>query len=242
MPRALNAASLLGVPVKRLQTIVWVVSTLLATVAILLRAGIVGLPIGSAVGPGILLRALAAGVIGRMEKLPTIFVASVALGVLEQSIVFSTGQAGFVDPILFLVVIGALLFQRGSGGSRVEDAQQSSWQAAKTVRPIPRELVALPEVRRFVAAGKYAMWLALVALPLVLPESRINLAGLIVIFAIIGLSLVVFTGWAGQVSLGQMAFVGIGAAVGRVGDSHPGMGPAHRAPSRRARRRRSPRS
>ena len=34
------------------------------------------------------------------------------------------------------------------------------------------------------------------------------------IFGIVGLSLVVLTGWAGQVSLGQMAFVGIGAAVG----------------------------
>ena len=41
-----------------------------------------------------------------------------------------------------------------------------------------------------------------------------NLAGVIVIFGIIGLSFVVLTGWAGQVSLGQMAFVGIGAAVG----------------------------
>ena len=32
--------------------------------------------------------------------------------------------------------------------------------------------------------------------------------------AMIGVSLVVLTGWAGQVSLGQVAFVGIGAAVG----------------------------
>jgi branched-chain amino acid transport system permease protein len=207
-------ASLLGVPVKRLQTIVWVVSTVLATVAILLRAGIVGLPLGSAVGPGILLRALAACVIGRMEKLPTIFVASVALGIIEQSIVFSTGQAGYVDPILFLVVLGALLLQRRSGASRLEDAQQSSWQAAKAVRPIPRELVSLIEVRRAIVGLKIAMVAALVAVPLVLPESRVNLAGVIVIFGIIGLSLVVLTGWAGQVSLGQMAFVGIGAAVG----------------------------
>ncbi len=34
------------------------------------------------------------------------------------------------------------------------------------------------------------------------------------IFGIVGISLVVLTGWAGQVSLGQIAFVGIGAAVG----------------------------
>jgi ABC-type branched-subunit amino acid transport system ATPase component/ABC-type branched-subunit amino acid transport system permease subunit len=35
-----------------------------------------------------------------------------------------------------------------------------------------------------------------------------------VIYAVIALSLVVLTGWAGEISLGQMAFVGIGAAVG----------------------------
>ncbi len=49
-----DRAALLGVPVKRLQTIVWIVATVLATVAIFLRAGIVGLPIGSVLGPTIL--------------------------------------------------------------------------------------------------------------------------------------------------------------------------------------------
>jgi branched-chain amino acid transport system permease protein len=41
-----------------------------------------------------------------------------------------------------------------------------------------------------------------------------NFAGIVVIFGIIAVSLVVLTGWAGQVSLGQMAFVGMGAAIG----------------------------
>jgi branched-chain amino acid transport system permease protein len=45
-------------------------------------------------------------------------------------------------------------------------------------------------------------------------ESQINLAAVILIIAIVGVSLVVLTGWAGQVSLGQVAFMGIGAAVG----------------------------
>ena len=207
-------ASLLGVPVKRLQTIVWIVSTVLATLAILLRAGIVGLPLGQAVGPGILLRALAAGVIGRMERLPVIFGACVALGVVEQSIVYSTGQAAYVDPILFLVVLGALLFQRRTGSSRVEDAQQSTWQAAKTVRPIPRELAGLKDVVWSLRGLRWAGVAGLLALPLVLTDSKINLAGVILIYAIVGLSLVVLTGWAGQVSLGQMAFFGIGAGVG----------------------------
>ena len=39
-----DRASLLGVPVKRLQTVVWAVTALLAFVAVFLRAGVLGLP------------------------------------------------------------------------------------------------------------------------------------------------------------------------------------------------------
>ena len=55
--------------------------------------------------------------------------------------------------------------------------------------------------------------LGLVLIPLVFSEVQVKLAGTIGIFAIIGLSLVILTGWAGQVSLGQMAFVGVAGAV-----------------------------
>jgi branched-chain amino acid transport system permease protein len=53
----------------------------------------------------------------------------------------------------------------------------------------------------------------LFALPLILNEGQINLAAVVLITAMVGVSLVVLTGWAGQVSLGQVAFMGVGAAV-----------------------------
>jgi branched-chain amino acid transport system permease protein len=43
--------------------------------------------------------------------------------------------------------------------------------------------------------------------------STVFLFSLILIFSIVGLSLVVLTGWAGQISLGQFAFVAVGASV-----------------------------
>jgi branched-chain amino acid transport system permease protein len=43
--------------------------------------------------------------------------------------------------------------------------------------------------------------------------SRVNLVGVGLIFAMVGVSLVVLTGWAGQISLGQLAFVAFGGAV-----------------------------
>ncbi|MEY2426507.1 MAG: branched-chain amino acid transport system permease protein livM [Actinomycetota bacterium] len=209
-----DRAALLGVPVARIQTIVWVIATVLAAVAIFLRAGIVGLPVGQVLGPTILIRALAAAVIGRMEKLPTIFIASLALGVVEACIVFSSNSGKLVDPILFLVVLGALLLQRRRNAPRVSEDEQSTWQASRQVRPVPRELASLPEIvwgRRVAMTVGIAV---LVALPRFLNEGQINLAAVVLILAMVGVSLVVLTGWAGQVSLGQVAFMGIGAAVG----------------------------
>src|SRR5207249_9370674 len=83
-----DRASLLGVPVKRVNMLVWAVAALLSTVALILRAGVVGLPIGTALGLSVLLRTLAAAVIGRMEKMPTIVVASLMMGIIEQAVVW----------------------------------------------------------------------------------------------------------------------------------------------------------
>jgi branched-chain amino acid transport system permease protein len=209
-----DRAALLGVPVKRVNTIVWVLATLLASVALFLRAGVVGLPIGSALGLPILLRALAAAVIGRMERFGTIFVASAAIGIIEQAVVWHTRTGLLVDPILFAVIIGALLFQRRQAGSRVVDASMSSWQAVREIRPIPRELAALPEVRWGMRAVAVVLGAIALAAPWMIGEGRTVLAGALLLYGIVAISLVVLSGWAGQVSLGQFAFAGVGAAVG----------------------------
>jgi branched-chain amino acid transport system permease protein len=124
-----DRAALLGVPIKRVQMVVWVLTTVLASIAIFLRAGILGLPIGSVLGPTVLVRALAACVIGRMERMTVIVGASVGLGIVESAIIFSTGRSQLVDPILFLVIVGALLLQSRSSGRR-EDADASAWSVA----------------------------------------------------------------------------------------------------------------
>jgi branched-chain amino acid transport system permease protein len=207
-----DRAVLLGIPVKRVQLVVWTIASVLAFLAVFLRAGVVGVPLGQVLGPSILVRALAACVIGRMTNLPLIFVGAVTLGMLEQSIVFETGRSALVAPILFVVVLVVLLLQRRDRSSRSEGL--SSWQVVTDVKPIPPELAGLPEVRWAVRGLFVALAALVVGLPLVLSSSQVNLAGVILIFAMVGVSLVVLTGWAGQVSLGAIAFVAIGAAVG----------------------------
>ena len=208
-------AALLGVPVERVRATVWVLATVLSTLAIFLRAGVVGLPIGRVLGPTILLRALAAAVVGRMERLPVILAASLGLGILESAVIWDTGRAVLVPPVLFVVLLLALLGQRRDRETlgRAAGLARSTWPAVRAIRPVPRALAALPEVRLARVAAVAVPAAVLAALPLVLPESRLDLLARVAILAIVGVSLVVLTGWGGQVSLGQMAFVGIGAAV-----------------------------
>jgi ABC-type branched-subunit amino acid transport system ATPase component/ABC-type branched-subunit amino acid transport system permease subunit len=75
---------------------------------------------------------------------------------------------------------------------------------------VPAELRSLPEVRYGIAGLKLVTLVAALSLPLWLPPSRVQLAAVILIYAIVGVSLVVLTGWAGQISLGHWALVGVG--------------------------------
>src|SRR5204863_346404 len=56
--------------------------------------------------------------------------------------------------------------------------------------------------------------LVLVAYPWVMSPSQTNLGSLFAIYGIVVLSLVVLTGWGGQISLGQFGFVAVGGVVG----------------------------
>src|SRR5207248_371569 len=76
-----------------------------------------------------------------------IFLASCGLGAVEAIVVWNKGSGELVDPIMFVIVIGALLLQRRHRESRVEDQAISSWQNSANIRPIPRELMRLPEVK-----------------------------------------------------------------------------------------------
>src|SRR4051794_1838329 len=216
-------ASQLGIPVKRIGTLVWMIAAGMSALSFFLQAPIAGIPIGIALGPALLMRALAAAVIGRMENLWVTFWAAIGIGVLEQSAKFATGRGTLGDAIVFAIIMGAFLLQRRAKVTRADDSGASSWNLIKEVRPVPPEL----KNDNLVVSMKMCLWVLVGALvlivPLFLPSIRVNLlfeqAGL---FAILGISLVLLTGWAGEVSLGQVAFFALGATVAAklAGDNH----------------------
>jgi branched-chain amino acid transport system permease protein len=210
-----DRASLLGVPVNRLHTIVWSIASTLAFIAIWLRAGIIGLPIGSALSFGVLLRALAALMLGNLTNFPAIALSAVSLGVLETAIVANGGSSKEGDAVLAGVIIISLLVRSllRRIDTRADGDATSTWQAAEEVRPVPAELRGLREVQLVRGAIAATVMIFALILPHLLDTANLIKASAVLIFAIIGISVIVLTGWAGQVSLGQMAFVAFGAAV-----------------------------
>ncbi|HEX5947104.1 MAG TPA: hypothetical protein VFY82_12535, partial [Acidimicrobiales bacterium] len=206
-----DRAALLGVPVARLQTLVWSLTGALAFAAVFLRSGILDLPSGSAMGFGVLLRALVALLLGRMTNLVGVTSAAVALGVLEMGIGWDH-DSSLTDAILGLVVIAALVWRRREVG-RADAADAAAWKAAEEVRPVPARLAATTGARLWRWGVAAAVAVVGLGLPVVLRADQEFRASALFVYAILGLSLVLLAGWGGIVSLGQVAFFAIGAAV-----------------------------
>ncbi len=210
-----DRAFLVGMPVRSLGTLAWAAAGALSALAAVVRVPVfsfLSFDSLAAGGPHLLLATLAAGVIGRMSSLPVTAVAAVVLGVLGSLAAWITSSEAVVDIILVGVILAALLLQRRAQATRIVEEALGSWRALKPVRPIPAELRDLPEVRAARAAGFILAGVFAVTLPLWASPSQAYIAGLIAIYALIGVSLFILTGWAGQISLGQFAFAGVGAA------------------------------
>lgn len=207
-----DAARLAGISVKRVSTVVWVLGGVLATATAILinpiRGTLVGLPT-PALGPGLLMRALAAALVGRMSSLPLALAGGVALGVVEAGLLVNVRQPGFADFVIFALVI-VLVFWRGRHVDTAERA--GTWSFAPKVKPIPARLLAAGWGRRLPRVGAATALGIAVVLPFVFPAaSQLFLVTRMLLFGIVALSVTVLTGWAGQLSLGQFAFVGLGA-------------------------------
>jgi ABC-type branched-subunit amino acid transport system ATPase component/ABC-type branched-subunit amino acid transport system permease subunit len=203
-------ARLSAINPKLLSTLVWTIAGAVSAVSLILLAGTSGSVTNlTTIGPSTLGRVLAAALIAKMVSFPRALGAGIAIGVADAVIRYNAPtQAGLVDAFLFVVVLVAT-WVIARGIDRDDDA---SFSFAPRSRPVPERIReiwwcrALPRL-----LGSAALAVA-IALPLVVAApSRHFLYARIVLFALLALSLVVLTGWAGQVSLGQAAFAGIGA-------------------------------
>lgn len=205
-----DRARLLGLPVRRLSVLVWSVAGAASALTFVLKAPFSGLAPGAVTGPTFILPALAAAVVVRMESLPGAVAAGIGLGVLEQVVLWNVDQPTTVDLVFLVVILAALLLQRHRL-SRADDSDTSAWSLAGTVKGVPAALRGLPEVR----AARAVLLAGGLALALVLPHlygpGTVVLFAVALIWVMVAVSVVILSGWAGAISLGQFAIAGAGA-------------------------------
>ena len=205
-----DLARLQGINPKIVSTAVWTVAGFLATLTMILIAAQSGAASDLVtLGPSTLVRALLAAVIARMTSFPRAMLAGVAIGVLQSLVNFNyLDKPGLIEGLLFVaVLIAVALHSRGTEGTETQ-----TFSFAPKVREIPDRLRDLWWVRHLNLFGGGALLTIAIVVPLLVTEpSKHLLYATICCFGIAALSLTVLTGWAGQLSLGQMAFAGIGA-------------------------------
>jgi ABC-type branched-subunit amino acid transport system ATPase component/ABC-type branched-subunit amino acid transport system permease subunit len=204
-----DLARLSGINPKVVSLVVWAVAGFLATLSLALVAGQGGtIQDLDTLGPSTLVRALAAAVIAGLTSFPRALLAGVAIGLVQALVQFNwIDQPGLTDFLLLLGILVAVYLQ-----SRSRDADAGSFAFTPRARAVPERLRQLWWVRQLDRAGLALLGIVAVVVPLVVTQpSRHLLYTTIVGFALCALSLTVLTGWAGQLSLGQMAFAGLAA-------------------------------
>ena len=206
-----DTARVYGTSPRRTSTIVWTISGAFAAATAIFFAPLQSINSAqagtAAIAEPLLLRVLVVSLLARMRSLPGTLVAGVAVGVAEALIRSNVDSANrsVVDAYLFLAVLVVVLLVARSAGL------QESWSLAPRVRAIPSRLESVWWVRRLNAMGFVALFGFFTFLGLTLStNSSLFTWTSILLFAMVALSMTVLTGWAGQLSLGQYAFVGLG--------------------------------
>lgn len=190
------AAASVGISAERIATINWAAGSALAGLAAILISPIVTLQVS--VMTNLVLAAMAAALIAGFRSFPIAFVAGLALGVLQTVLQrYSTDVSG-VDQALPFVAIVVVLMVRG--------------------KSLPLRDFVLQKLP-MVGSGRIRLQLiipVLVALGVAtffVPPRWQDAVTITVGAAIIILSVVLLTGYGGQLSLGQFALAGFGAWV-----------------------------
>lgn len=210
-------AATLGVNVASVTSRIWLIVGILSGLAAIVPAFIGG--VGAATlsrGPSasipieqivVLLTVL---VFARFTNLWMAALSAVVLSTLSVAVQVAYSSQTPLDAAYVFIVGGLLLLQRDTS-TRANREDFSGLDLTQELRPIPRELRRLPNVVNAVRWGAIVGAVLLLALPFTISIGQTSLLIDSITFAIVGLSVLVLTGWAGQVSLGQFGFASIGA-------------------------------
>lgn len=209
-----DRASLLGINVKLINVIVWGVVGLATSVVAVAQLPVSTYTPGqaSAAAFDTLLPAMCAAVLARFMSLPSAFLLGAAFHLLSIALFLDSEHAALLTVALALAVLVGLLLQKKQSYSRLDDS--ASWKAVREVRPTPRELLRIPSIRntRRILVGIGAV--LMIGGPWIVDPNTVGKYTTLWIFGMVLTSLVVLTGWTGQISLGHSVLLGAGAVFG----------------------------
>lgn len=209
-----DRAKMLGVSVIALSMITWTMSGALSGLGVILDGSIRGQFASGMIPPEQVIIPLGAAAVARFGSYPVTVAAAIVITLLREAIRFSyQTQVPLIDIGLLVLILVAFLLTR-QRSQRAEETEATSFESAKELRQIPKEMMELASVSVTRRALLVVLAIGLIVFPLAATPGQINEAGYLILVAVSMLSLVVLTGWAGQASLGQFAFVGVAAVVG----------------------------
>ncbi|MHB8465850.1 MAG: ABC transporter permease [Acidimicrobiales bacterium] len=206
-----DSARLLGISVDRVARFSWVAGLTLAALAGILLASSQGTLAPTTLSTGFLVRALAAALIGGLTSVSGALIGGLVVGIGEAAIsgVFR-GTIGAAQAVFFVAVVLMLLVRpQGLFGQREDTEDKIAF--VPPMRELPGHLassfyaVALRPVMLLTGVG-FAL-----AVSLATGSATNGILTLVCVGATVGVSLTVLMGYAGQVSLGHWALVGVGA-------------------------------
>lgn len=204
-------AQLHGAPATRLSAYAWMIGTALAGVAGILLAPQADMNILQLTL--LVVYGYAAAVVGRLRSLPLTAAGAAILGIGNSMAVGYAPSA--IESYLVAALPMALLF------AALVAIPETRLSIGRIVRRRPPRV---PTMGRSLS-GALGVVLGAAVLASVLGGTGLNTFGDVVVLALLGLSLVLLSGYGGQVSLCQFSFLGLGAfAMARVGGGHSLLG------------------
>ncbi len=207
------AASLMGINPDRITSLTWAMGGALAALAGILLAAVTSLhPYTLALQ---VLPAFIAALIGGLGSLPGALVGAAIVGAV-QGLVPLFGSIGKLQgaPQLFLAILAIVVMAtRGKALVGADDAGAADTRAAGSASRPSRTSTVDEDRRSWRRLGIVCAVVGLVAFPYLpgMPSSVVGNANQAATYTVIAVSLVLLTGWVGQISLGHAALVGVGA-------------------------------
>jgi ABC-type branched-subunit amino acid transport system ATPase component/ABC-type branched-subunit amino acid transport system permease subunit len=217
-----DAARLCGISPSLVKGVTWAIAGGLSAFSAILIAPSQPLA-GASLGSEQLFLALGAAAFGGFVSLPWALGGGIAIGVAQQLATAQTSDAGVAKVVVFVLILGVILARSrtiaavfATDGAAIDDRPPTS------VPPRIRDRFTARRSRVLLGAMFGVVAFIAPFLPALSGEGDRFKLSLILLYAVIGVSLTLLIGWAGQLSLGHFAVVGVGAYVAtRLGsDSH----------------------